>query len=176
MKKRVAALAQLEACKEQFEIKAWLAVRKKLGLALDPESADVRWQHAQVLDPYGVATSFPAELDQVGREYFARASNGEPWISFDDLPDAAVARLWQRMYAGDFDGPQKRPQAGWTAPAAPPPKFAPLLKSHGLASNTPFFQPDTGAFRDVSLGGRISVHTTHRLNGCLIVKSTACKN
>ena len=83
----IAALNQLNAI--QDEHKEWLATRKQIGADLDPETM---WTfvgiYAQVLDPYGICShsSFPTELDQIGREYFARASNGEIWVSFDDLP------------------------------------------------------------------------------------------
>jgi hypothetical protein len=45
-KQIIAALGHLEACKEQFEFKEWLADRKRMGLNLDPENVDVRWEYA----------------------------------------------------------------------------------------------------------------------------------
>jgi hypothetical protein len=67
------------------ERETWLAIRKDAGLKLDPE------------------TQLPEELQQVGREYFARSPGSEVWVLFDDLPTAVVERLWERMKAGDFD-------------------------------------------------------------------------
>lgn len=66
----------------------WLAIRKKAALHIDPGTADVMWQHGQTLDPYGIYPDLPKELQQVGRNYFARASGSDVWVSFDDIPDA----------------------------------------------------------------------------------------
>ena len=81
--------------KEQY-----LAVRKEAALKIDPETAEVFWEHGQVLDPYGLY-DLTDEEDNIGRNYFAR-SPGSVWVSFHDLPDAVRDRLWARFMAGDF--------------------------------------------------------------------------
>jgi hypothetical protein len=49
--------------KQQFEnkeeavemtIEEFLAIRKEAGLKIDPETAEVDWNYAEVLDPYGI--------------------------------------------------------------------------------------------------------------------------
>jgi hypothetical protein len=72
------------------------ALRRAAGLAIDPETAAVKWWHAQTLDPYGDYPSIPDEGDSIGREYFARAPGSEVWINFDDLPQATRDALWQK--------------------------------------------------------------------------------
>jgi hypothetical protein len=69
---------------------------KIAGQQIDPATAEVQWDWAQTLDPYGVKESMPKECDQVGREYFARAPGTSVWVSFDDLPDATREALWNR--------------------------------------------------------------------------------
>jgi hypothetical protein len=76
------------------EAKGWLAVRKLEALKIDPDTADVRWDYAQTLDPYGVA-NLPEEFQQVGREYFARRPGSDIWIWFGDLPERTRSRLWE---------------------------------------------------------------------------------
>jgi hypothetical protein len=44
----------------------------------------------------------PEECDQVGRNYFARSPGIDVWVSFHDLPQAVVDRLWARIRAGEF--------------------------------------------------------------------------
>jgi len=81
--------------------KQWLAVRKEAGLKIDPETAEVSWEHGSVRDPYGLY-DLTGEEDNIGRNYFAR-SPGSVWVSFHDLPDVVRDRLWARVMAGDFD-------------------------------------------------------------------------
>ena len=82
--------------------KQWLALRKKEALQIDPERAEVCCWYGQILDPYGVQ-HLPEECDQVGRIYFARSTGSDVWVSFYDLPDAVVHRLWAGIEAGDFN-------------------------------------------------------------------------
>jgi hypothetical protein len=49
------------------------ALRKAVGLQIDPETAEVEWIYAHTLDPYGDDPDLPEELQCVGREYFARS-------------------------------------------------------------------------------------------------------
>ena len=77
-------------------LEKWLAIRKQAGLSIDPETAEVMWQYALTLDPYGVHSD-PPELRQVGRQYFARAPGSDVWVSFYNLPDATCKALWERL-------------------------------------------------------------------------------
>jgi hypothetical protein len=46
---------------------------------LRPFPRPVRW-YAQTLDPYGVDPDLPEELQQAGREYFARSPGSDVWV------------------------------------------------------------------------------------------------
>jgi hypothetical protein len=81
---------------KQTEIEEWLAIRKAEALKIDPDTAEVDWEYGQTLDPYGVYPELPEEYQQVGREYFARASGSEVWVNFGDLPQETRDRLWIR--------------------------------------------------------------------------------
>jgi hypothetical protein len=78
------------------ERKVWLAIRKEAGLKIDPETAEVEWTYAQVLDPYGIYPDLPEECDCVGRECFARSMGSEVWVNFGDLPKATRDALWKK--------------------------------------------------------------------------------
>lgn len=54
------------------------------------------WRYALTLDPYGVHPELPEELQQVGREYFARRPGGEVWVEFGDLPKKTRDALWNQ--------------------------------------------------------------------------------
>jgi len=71
-------------------------LRKEIGLHIDPETAEVWWEYAQTLDPYGDGLDIPEEYQQVGREYFARSPGSEAWIDFGDLPTAIRNALWEK--------------------------------------------------------------------------------
>src|SRR5262252_5764065 len=58
------------------------ALRKAVGLYIDPETAIVDWVYGETLDPYGDDPNLPAEFRCVGREYFARSPNNDVWVSF----------------------------------------------------------------------------------------------
>ena len=72
------------------------ALRKAVGLQIDPETAEVEWFYAQTLDPYGDHPDLPEEYQQVGREYFARSPKSDVRISFHDLPEATRDALWKK--------------------------------------------------------------------------------
>ena len=72
------------------------ALRKAVGLYIDPETAIVEWRYAKTLDPYGDEPNLPAECQQVGREYFARSPDNYLWVLFGDLPEATRDALWQK--------------------------------------------------------------------------------
>jgi hypothetical protein len=77
-------------------VKQWLAVRKKAGREIDPKTAEVLWTYAQTLDPYGVDRELPAELQQIGRECFARSPGSDVWVWFGDLPEPTRDALWEK--------------------------------------------------------------------------------
>ena len=62
--------------REELTVEQWLQIRKQEGLKIDPESAEVTWSYAQVLDPYGVYRLLPEE-ECVGRVYFARSPGSD---------------------------------------------------------------------------------------------------
>ena len=159
-KRIIAALNQLNANKD--ERKEWLAIRKKIGADIDPDNAVVDWTDAQVLDPYCICPSFPTDLYQVGREYFARALNGEIWVSFDDLPRRTVSALWPRMQAGEFDEPPD-----W---AGRKPELVKLAEENGLSPHKLFWQPTIGPLAAIPLAGRVALRNTTQTHGPLIVK------
>jgi hypothetical protein len=92
-------LEKLDTLIEQIEkgiVEQWFAIRKEAGQQIDPETAEVEWWYAQVLDPYGVRPEIPEEGRQIGRAYFARSPGSDVWVWFDDLPDAVREALWEK--------------------------------------------------------------------------------
>jgi len=87
------------------------ALRKEVGLHIDPDTAEVEWIYAQTLDPYGDDPDLPEEYQQVGREYFARSPRSNVWVWFGDLPKATRDILWEKNQsklafpAGLFEAP-----------------------------------------------------------------------
>ena len=80
----------------EVTVKYLQALRQAVGLHIDPETAEVDWIYAQALDPYGNHPNLPEELQQVGREYFARSPGSDVWILFYDLPEATRDALWKK--------------------------------------------------------------------------------
>jgi hypothetical protein len=70
-------------------------MRKQAGLEIEPGTAEVEWHYAQTMDPYGIDQDLPEELQQVGREYFARSPGGDTWVWFGDLPEETADELWR---------------------------------------------------------------------------------
>jgi hypothetical protein len=85
---------------QEMTIEEWLAIRKEAGLKIDPQTAKITWHWAQVLDPYGVL-ELAKEDHCVGRSYFARSPESDVWVSFYDLPKAAVTALWKKVETTD---------------------------------------------------------------------------
>ena len=81
---------------ERMTVREFLAIRKEEGLKIDLATAEVWWTYAQTLDPYGVDPDLPDELQQVGREYFARRPGSDIWVCFGDLPKKTRDALWKR--------------------------------------------------------------------------------
>ena len=84
-----------EIAENAAEIERWLAIRKEEGLKIDPETAEITWNHGYTLDPYGVL-ELPEELRQIQRLYFARRPGSDIWVESADLPDETQDRLWDR--------------------------------------------------------------------------------
>jgi hypothetical protein len=96
-KKRDALVELLKWVRRGAEREHWLEIRKKEALRIDPETAEVTWWYAQVLDPYGVLDQWELrESNCIGRAYFARAPGGEIWVEFGDLPKETREKLWNR--------------------------------------------------------------------------------
>jgi hypothetical protein len=77
------------------DVEEWLAERKHEAPFIDPETAEVTWIYGQTLDPYGMIPDLPEELQQVGREYFARRPGSDIWVHFGDLPAEVREKLWK---------------------------------------------------------------------------------
>jgi hypothetical protein len=86
------------------EQQEFLSIRKEAGLKIDPATAAVTWQHAQILDPYGVRDLSPEE-DCVGAVLFARAPGSDVWVSQYELPTATVDALKVRITQEPDDFP-----------------------------------------------------------------------
>jgi hypothetical protein len=102
---------------QRAEREHWLEIRKKEALRIDPETAEVAWSYAQVLDPYGVLDKWelPEECDCVGRAYFARAPGSDIWVEFGDLPQETRDKLWNRhrrklAFPAGLEGPGDGPE------------------------------------------------------------------
>jgi hypothetical protein len=101
------------------------ALRKVVGLTIDPANAEVEWTYAHTLDPYGDDPDLPEEYQQVGREHFARSPGSDIWIHFGDLPNATRDALRGRCipsfsHAGGAG--REGPQGGRARPADVKPK------------------------------------------------------
>ena len=81
---------------KKMSVEDWLAIRKEEGHKIDPSTAEVDWNYALTLDPYGVGLEVPEEYRQVGREYFARRPGSDVWVDFGDLPEKTRNALWER--------------------------------------------------------------------------------
>jgi hypothetical protein len=72
------------------------ALRRAVGLHIDPETAEVEWTYAEITDPYGDNPNLPMQEWVLGRAYFARSPESDVWIEFGDLPDATSDALWKK--------------------------------------------------------------------------------
>jgi hypothetical protein len=80
---------------KRMNIEEFLEIRRKAALEINPDTAEVMWWYAQTLDPYGV-DNLPEELQQVGREYFARSPDSDIWVCFCDLPQSVRDAQWEK--------------------------------------------------------------------------------
>ena len=86
----------------EMTIEEFLAIRKEAGLKIDPETAEVDWSWAYVVDPYGIYSDLSDEERCIGRAYFARSPDSDVWVEFGDLPEATRDALWQKLENGGF--------------------------------------------------------------------------
>jgi hypothetical protein len=82
-----------------------MSERRAAGLKIDPDTAEVDWEHANMADPYGVNPDLPAEYKCIGRVYFACAPGTDIWVEFSDLPEKTRDALWERIETGKLKFP-----------------------------------------------------------------------
>ena len=70
---------------------------------IDPDTAEVWFEHRQVLDPYGERV-LPPEEDCVGRVFFAMDPDERVPVAFYDLPEATREALEERRAQADAEG------------------------------------------------------------------------
>ena len=87
----------------QISLEQLRAIRKEAELRIDPNTAEVIWHRALILDPYGDGFEIPEEGQCYGRVFFARSPGSDIWVSFYDLPEETVTVLRDRLDNGDFD-------------------------------------------------------------------------
>jgi hypothetical protein len=79
----------------KITVEEWLAIRREAALQIDPETAEVMCEYADLADPYGVYPDRPAEC--IGRVCFARPSGSDIWVCFADLPNTTVKALREKQ-------------------------------------------------------------------------------
>ncbi len=84
------------------DVAAFLAGRKEAGKLIDPENCEIFWTYAETFDAYGLFV-VPPDMQQVGREYFARSLPDGEWVEYSDIPRETVAAIQRRIKAGAFD-------------------------------------------------------------------------
>ena len=80
------------------------AQRKAAGARIDPATAEVWFEYAQVLDPYGDDPNLPDECYCVGREFFAADPIEQIPVHFRDLPEATQTQLANKRNEADREG------------------------------------------------------------------------
>ena len=89
-------------CISKTEYDKRMEERRAASLLIDPSTAAIEWWYAQTLDPYDDRLPLLPELEQVGREYVARAPDSDIWVSVGDLPDATRDAIWNRIDKGEI--------------------------------------------------------------------------
>lgn len=93
-----AAPEAVGTAKSADQIKEFVAIRKRAGLKIDPETADVMWVWGEVDDPYGMYPEPSGWFRCIGRNYFARSPGSDIWVEFGDLPEATADALDQKHW------------------------------------------------------------------------------
>jgi len=75
------------------EEREWLAIHRKAGRNIDPETAEVMWDYRCDVDVYGIEN--PKGWGW-SRKYFARSPGSRIWVWFGDLPKATEHSLWEK--------------------------------------------------------------------------------
>ena len=86
-----------QVCISKTEYDRRMEERRVAGLLIDPSTAEICWNFGNYFDVYGDGLPLLPQLDQVGREYFARAPDSDIWVSVCDLPDATRDAIWKRL-------------------------------------------------------------------------------
>lgn len=81
-------------------LEEWLQSRKEAAKHIEPDTAEVCWEHGYTMDPYDTWSDMPDEYKLVGRIYFARAPESEIWVWFGDLPAEIREKLCERNRHG----------------------------------------------------------------------------
>jgi len=90
-----ALLRALETAKSDSR-RRWLAIRRKAGRKINPETAEIMWRYGYALDPYGFHPEVWQACRQLQRNYFARCPGSGIWVFFYDLPTATRHALWEK--------------------------------------------------------------------------------
>jgi len=94
--KQLETAAAAPEAPEQIEKREWLAIRKKAGRKIDPETAEIIWEYGYALDPYGIRPDLSPACRQFQTNYFARSPGSDIWVFFYDLPPATRHALWEK--------------------------------------------------------------------------------
>jgi hypothetical protein len=84
-------------CISKIEYRRRMEERRTAGLLIDAMTAEIDWNYAQTLDPYGDGLPLLPQEEQIGREYFARAPDSDIWVCVGDLPHATRDAIWRRF-------------------------------------------------------------------------------
>jgi len=84
-------------CISNAEYDRRMEERRAAGQLLEPPTAEIDWNYAHILDPYGDSLPLLPQEQQIGREYFARAPGSDIWVSVHDLPDATRDAIRKRF-------------------------------------------------------------------------------
>jgi hypothetical protein len=88
-----------ERAKRRAEYQEFRAKCREEGLRIVAETAEVRWEYTQVLDPYGFFNEIPPENYCIGTSFFARNPGSDIWVEFVDLPNETREKLWRALPA-----------------------------------------------------------------------------
>jgi hypothetical protein len=81
------------------EYQEFRAKCREEGLRIVAETAEVRFEYTQVLDPYGFFDEIPPENYCIGTSFFARNPGSDIWVEFVDLPNETREKLWPAVPA-----------------------------------------------------------------------------
>jgi hypothetical protein len=81
----------------------WVASRNAAGITIDMQTCDLWWEHAQILDLYGLfrAEGTFTKEHQVGRVFFARSPDSDGPVCEYNLSPAQHEAMHARIERGD---------------------------------------------------------------------------